>query len=332
VITDSNIEPLHAPGILALAVAGCGRADLIAFPAGESSKSRATKERIEDRMLELGCGRDTAVVAFGGGVTGDLAGFVAATFMRGLPWIQVPTSLIAMADASIGGKTGVDHPRGKNLIGAFHHPAGVLSDTDFLATLPEAELRGGLAEIVKAAVVGDAALFGLLERKAADPGSGRPGAIDEPLRRAVQVKGAIVSDDAGEAGKRKILNFGHTVGHALERVSGYALPHGPAVSIGMVAEARLSLRMGLLDSDDCVRIERLLEALGLPTRIPPALTSTALIEAAGTDKKALAGRLHLALPCGIGRMAQSDQGWSHPVPRSLLDEILREMGASPAGR
>lgn len=321
VVTDSNVEALHAARIADRIEKSGSAVDLVSFPAGEASKTRETKARIEDRLAELGCGRDTVLVAIGGGVTGDLAGFVAATYMRGLPWVQVPTSLLAMADASIGGKTGVDHPAGKNLIGAFHQPAAVLADTDLLATLPEVEHRSGLAEIVKSAVVGDAGLFGRMESSA---DALRPAGADvvDSLRRAVDVKAGVVSRDERESGERSTLNFGHTIGHALEKLSGYALSHGEAVAAGMVAEARIAVGLRLLAGQEASRIEALLKHLGLPTALPPGTGPGAVLEAAALDKKSRGGRPGMALPARIGGMAQEQGRWIWPVPADLALEVL----------
>jgi 3-dehydroquinate synthase len=325
VVTDSNVERSHARPLLDLLHARGIDARHISFQAGEARKSRATKEEIEDRMLAMGCGRDTVLVALGGGVTGDLAGFVAATYMRGVPYIQMPTTLLAMADAAIGGKTGVDHPAGKNLIGAFHHPAAVLADTDFLATLPAGEFRGGLSEIVKAGVIADADLFVELEVLAPTLARGEAGAIAAPLARAVGVKVTVVSADEREEDLRMILNFGHTIAHAIESLSSYEMPHGEAVSIGMAAEAAIAVRLGLLDGGSASRITALLSALGLPVRLPGSAAPFEILAAAGTDKKSRGGEVRFALPRAIGEMARIDGRWSAPVPREAVLSCLEEM-------
>lgn len=325
VITDSHLEALHAPAVARLAGEAVTSVDTLAFPAGEPSKTRATKEDLEDRMLRAGCGRDTAILALGGGVTGDLAGFTAATYMRGVPWIPLPTSLLAMADASVGGKTGVDHPMGKNLIGAFHPPIAVLADTSFLETLPDPEFISALAEVVKAGVVGDAGLFRTLERTAPELAACRREAVEGPLAAAVAVKIAVVSSDAREAGRRKTLNFGHTVGHALERWSGFSLSHGRAVSSGMAAEARMAAKLGLLDRREAGRIEALLERLGLSVRLPQGAKPAEILDSASTDKKALEGRLQMALPEAIGQMARPEGRWTVHVPEEVVLAALEEL-------
>ncbi len=327
VVTDSNLESTHAARAAgSLRSAGLA-SDVIAFPAGEGHKTRATKESIEDRMIGLGMGRDTVLVAVGGGVTGDLGGFVAATYMRGIPFIQIPTSLLAMADASIGGKTGVDHPLGKNLIGAFHPPSAVLSDPDFLSTLPLSEFRAGLAEMVKAGVVADAELFAELEARAPAAARGDPGSVAAPLQRAVAAKVAVVSADERESALRKILNFGHTVGHALEVLSGFSLPHGEAISIGMVAESAMAVRLGLLDRPSARRIADLLDALGLPTALPRGTDPKAVMAAAGSDKKARSRRLEFALPEAVGKAYRAGGGYTTPVPEDVALAALEETRA-----
>ncbi len=326
VVSDSNVEHLHARRLAAL-LAGEGRApEIIVFPAGEASKTRETKALIEDRLAGMGCGRDTAIVAIGGGVTGDLAGFVAATWMRGIPWVQVPTSLLAMADASIGGKTGVDHPAGKNLIGAFHQPDSVLADTILLATLPPREFRSGLAEIVKAAVVGDSELFGLIEEREGALRACDPRAVAEPLSGSIRIKASVVSEDEREEGRRSTLNFGHTIGHALERISGYSMPHGEAVSAGMVAEARIAAGLSLMAAGDAERIQALLSALGLPVALPPGAEPAGILGAMALDKKTRGGHIELALPERIGWMASHEGRWTWPVPEPLILEVLDGLG------
>ena len=212
------------------------------LPAGRASKTREQWARLTDALLEQGFGRDSGIVALGGGVAGDLAGFVAATYMRGLPYVQVPTTLLAMLDASVGGKTGVDTPQGKNLIGAFHPPAAVIADPLVLGTLPERDFRGGMAEAVKHGLIADAAYFAWMERNADALLRRDQAALTRLVRRSVEIKAEVVSGDEREAGRRAILNAGHTVAHALEHATAYALPHGEAVALGLVAECALAER------------------------------------------------------------------------------------------
>jgi len=332
VVSDSMVAALYGRRLTeALSRAGL-RSDLLVFPRGESSKTRETKARLEDRLLRLGFGRDGVIVALGGGVTGDLAGFLAATWHRGVPLIQAPTSLIAMLDASIGGKVGVDHPLAKNLIGAFHPPLAVYADTTTLETLPGPEFRAGLAEAVKCGAMVDAALFASIERDRAALLQREPGAVLRLVLAAARVKAGIVSLDERESGRRLLLNFGHTIGHAIEAASGYRLRHGEAVSIGMVLESRIAVRMGLFGQAGASRIERLLSALRLPTRLSRiSLSVGSILTAAGRDKKARAGRTLFVLPSGIGRHA-GGRRFSFPVPADLLRRVVSEAVSGYAPR
>ena len=304
VVSDSNVAPVHGEPLVARLRARGVAAEIVAFPAGESNKTRATKSGIEDALAALGADRATIVVALGGGVTGDLAGFVAATWMRGIDVVQAPTSLLAMADAALGGKTGVDVPAGKNLVGAFHQPVGLYADTDLLATLPDPEFRNGFAEIVKSAAIGDAAAFARLERDAAALVSRRPAAVERALAACLRLKARVVARDERESGPRMILNFGHTAAHAIESASGYAVPHGAAVAIGMAAESRIAVEAVGFPREDRRRLLALIEALGLPTRAPSGLDPAAILAAMALDKKSLAGAVRCALPRSIGRMGE----------------------------
>jgi 3-dehydroquinate synthase len=321
VVTDSNVAP-HYADPLVQSLAALGSTSLHVVPAGETHKTRAEWGRLTDELLDAGCGRDTTVVALGGGVVGDLAGFVAATFMRGVPVVQCPTSLLAMIDASIGGKTGVDTPAGKNLVGAFHPPAVVLADVETLRTLPEAHRRAGLAEAIKHGVVADAGYF---ERIGADlPAllAGDPAATLDCVTRSVQIKSEVVTSDTHERGRRKILNFGHTLGHAVEQVSGYALLHGEAIAIGMVLEATLAERMSIAERGTADEIERVVARAGLPSRVPASLADDRILAATKLDKKARGGAVEYALPSCIGAMAGAERGWAVPVDDALVMDLL----------
>lgn len=276
-------------------------------------------------MLAKGYGRDSAVIALGGGVVGDLAGFVAATFMRGIPVIQVPTTLVAMVDASIGGKTAVDTPAGKNLVGAFHLPAAVLIDPHLLVTLPLRELRAGFAEIVKHSVIADEAYLREVASGASELLSAHGSTSDRMVSlivRSVEIKAEVVSRDEREEGLRKVLNFGHTIGHAVEMVSGFSLLHGEAVAIGMALESKLAERIGLAQPGTAVTVTRTLQAAGLPTTLPPGVERDAVIEAMRSDKKGRSGKTRFALPLRIGAMAGADTGWTVSVGDDQLREVL----------
>jgi 3-dehydroquinate synthase len=316
IVTDTHVDHLYARRLSAQ-LAG---ANVFSIAAGEAAKTRDTWARITDDLLDAGFGRDTLIVAVGGGVVGDLAGFVAATYMRGVPFVQVPTTLLAMIDASVGGKTGVDTAAGKNLVGAFHQPALVVADPNVLATLPVNHFRAGLAEALKHGVIADAAYF---ERIA---GSRELTARDERfltdlIAESVRIKASVVARDEKESGLRKVLNFGHTIGHAIESVSNYQLLHGEAVAIGMALESTLAERLGIAASGTSDAIREALDAIGLPSTFP-ALDRSAVLAATKSDKKARAGRVEYALPSTVGRMAGEASGWSIPVDDDAVSEVL----------
>ncbi|MBT3389658.1 MAG: 3-dehydroquinate synthase [Chloroflexi bacterium] len=295
VVTDENVGGLYLPRVLESLQKSGYEARGITIPAGETYKTLETVSQLWDGFLSAKIERRSTVVGLGGGVVGDLAGFAAATFLRGVPWVAVPTSLLAMVDASMGGKTGADLPQGKNLIGAFHPPRLVLADPEVLATLPEEELRSGMGEVVKHGVIADAKLFEICRnfRGLTDLG----GLL---VSRAMAVKIRVIEQDPFERGIRAALNLGHTIGHAVELVSGFELRHGEAVAIGTVAEARLAEQIGLAESGLANKIAAVLQAVGLPTEIPPELDRDALIHAMQYDKKKSGGAVKFALPAAIG--------------------------------
>jgi 3-dehydroquinate synthase len=318
VIADRHVADLHAAPIMtALAAAGLD-ARLFTFTAGEWNKTRDTWSEVTDALLAARVGRDGAVIAFGGGVAGDLAGFVAATYLRGIPFVQVPTSLLAMIDSSVGGKTGVDAPAGKNLVGAFHQPRVVVADVDLLATLPRHQVAAGMAEAIKHGVIADAAYFATLTDVARV--LARDLALLEPIvRRSVEIKAAVVAADEREKGRRQTLNFGHTVGHAVEATSGFELLHGEAVAIGMVVEAWIAEQCGIAGGGLREELAASLDRYALPTAIPGALGADALVAVMTGDKKVRSGALRFALPCRLGEMAQSTDGeWTVPVSEDIV--------------
>ncbi|MBI5487529.1 MAG: 3-dehydroquinate synthase [Deltaproteobacteria bacterium] len=314
-IADRRVLRLHGPSILRRLARCAPVVRVFSFPPGERSKTREMKAALEDRLLRARLGRDTCVVALGGGVALDLAGFVAATYLRGVPSIYVPTTLLAQIDAAVGGKTGVDVPGGKNLVGAFHFPAAVLIDPRFLRTLPPVEWRCGLAEMVKHAVIGDARLFAVLERSALR--LRRPHALDaDLLLAALRVKLEVVRRDPFEAGLRAVLNFGHTIAHALESASGHRVPHGLAVAVGMVVEADVAVARGILARAARDRLVALHGRLGLPTFDPTPFARLAPFLA--VDKKNRAGALHVALPGALGTAIRARRDWTGPVSLAEL--------------
>lgn len=308
------------------------------FPEGEASKTRDTWAALTDALLEAGLGRDCAVVALGGGVTGDVAGFVAATYLRGVPFVQVPTTTLAMIDASVGAKTGVDHPAGKNLVGAFHAPRAVVADTEFLDTLAPERRAEGFAEAVKHGAVLDATYAEWLAGRANELLACAPAVVERAVVRSVELKAGVASADEFEAGRRQILNFGHTVGHALEAASGYALPHGRAVSAGMVAEARMGEALGVTAPGTAARIRLMVRAFGLPDEPDQGASPQALAALMTRDKKVRDGVVHVVLLQELGTVAADATAWAHPVPVRelvpLLANALRHGGTAPreAGR
>jgi len=296
VITDENVGPLHAAAVLKSLEAAGSKAVLLTVPAGERSKCLATAEDVCDRMIEAGLDRGSFVVALGGGVIGDLAGFVAAIYQRGIPLVQIPTTIVAQVDSSIGGKTGVNARAGKNLIGAFHQPLLVLADTNTLATLPDREYREGFAEVIKHGAIRDAALLDEL-----DPATPREN-LAPLIARNITIKATLVAEDEREqSGQRALLNFGHTIAHAIENVAGYGrFLHGEAVSLGLAAALEISRHKAGLAAAEADRVREKLAAFGLPLALPDDLGTDALIAAARRDKKFAQGRIRYVLVPRLG--------------------------------
>jgi 3-dehydroquinate synthase len=321
IITHPIIDRLHGD-VLRRGLRGFSF-EIIHVPAGERQKTLRRAAWLYDRLLELGADRSSAIIAFGGGVIGDLAGFVAATYMRGVPYLQIPTTLLAQVDASVGGKVAVDHPKAKNLIGAFYQPRLVLADSGVLRTLPAREYRSGLAEVVKHAVALDQALFLWLQQNAAALASRHPSAIAHAVRRSCEIKAEVVRRDERETGPRAILNLGHTVGHALETLAGYrSLRHGEAVAIGMVAAARIAVSTGRLAPAVAAEIESLLHRFRLPVR-SPAFRVDDIIASLRADKKTLVGVPRFVLPRAIGDVESGVE-----VPEHTVADVLLSLGAA----
>jgi len=305
-VSDDRVAPLHAEPLVGRVRARGLLAELLVFPAGEAHKTRESKALLEDRLAALGAGRDAAIVAVGGGVTGDLAGFLAATWHRGVPVVQVPTSLLAMTDAALGGKTAVNVGAFKNVVGAFHQPVAVWADVSVLATQDEQRFREGFAELVKLGVVADARLFSLAERESTRLLGRETEPLCEVVAACMRIKGRIVARDEREQGRRAALNFGHTIGHALEAVSGFAVHHGQAVAIGMCVEGRIAAELTGFPGRHLRRLENVIGTLGLPQSLPGGVAGPALVEATRADKKVRQGRVRYALPSRIGRMAPGE--------------------------
>ncbi len=330
VITDSHVAKLYGEKLVARCHDAKLHMELFAFPAGEWNKTRETWASLSDRMLARHFGRDSAVIALGGGVAGDVAGFVAATYLRGIPYVQIPTTLLAMIDSSIGGKAGVDVPAGKNLLGAFHQPRLVVADLDVLGSLAAPQLAAGMAEAVKHGVIADRQYFDALEQEHGAVAAREAGALERVVRRSVEIKAAVVAADEREAGRRAILNFGHTVGHAIEATAKFATLHGEAVAIGMAYEARLAEALGIAEPGTADRVQRLLERYNLPLELPASATEDALVAAMQLDKKAREGTVRFALPQAIGRMFADGTSWTVAAPEDVVRDVLRGAARPPS--
>jgi len=320
IITDTTVGELYADDLeRGLSNAGFD-VTILEVPPGEERKSLETAGRLYDDLTEAYVERTTPVLALGGGVIGDLAGFVAATYMRGLPLIQVPTTLLAQVDSSIGGKTAVDHGQLKNIIGMFYQPKMVVADIDALKTLPEIELANGLAEVIKSAAIRNKSFFNFLDINMNKARQYHPSVLETIVLETARIKADIVEKDEKEEGLRGILNYGHTIGHAIEAVSDYKLKHGQAVAIGMMAAAKISSRMEILDEVDIVKLERIIEKARLPTKMPD-IDKEAVWQAMQHDKKVVQDRIRFVLLKSIGNAFISDR-----VDPALVEEVLVAWG------
>lgn len=321
IVTDSNVDKLYADKVLAALKKVCdGTPAKSVFPAGEESKTLTTVETLYRDAVSAGLDRTSVVVALGGGVVGDTAGFMAATYMRGIDFIQIPTTLLAMVDSSVGGKTGVDIPAGKNLVGAFHQPSVVVVDPNTLATLPEREIRGGLAEVVKYGVILDGGFFELLEANPDRINSLDMDFMTDVIARCCELKAMVVAEDErDENGFRALLNYGHTFAHAIEKETGYSkVIHGEAVGIGMCMAANLAVADNRLDDAAELRQENLLRALRIPRTISDVKSSD-IYEAMASDKKAVNGEIRFVLPETIGDAVVTDE----PMPKRMVMDAIR---------
>ncbi len=324
VITDDTVAAL-----LADRLAEGPWSLVLSVPAGESSKSRERWEALTDALFSAGLTRNAAIVALGGGMVGDLAGFVAATYARGIPFLQVPTTLLAMVDSSVGGKTGVDTPLGKNLVGAFHPPAAVLADPLVLRSLPPQQLRCGLAEMAKHGIIGDREYWTELGEKGEQLQARDPEVLTRFIARSVELKASVVMEDEREAGRRAILNAGHTVAHAVEHASNFGVSHGDAVAMGLVAEAHLAEAIGVAVPGLAARITAGLKRLALPTRLPVEFDANEIFDAMRLDKKRSKNELRFALPHDLGTMATDGDRWTIAVrDTQAIVHALRAAGAA----
>lgn len=325
IIADSTVARLYAERAAA-ALRQKAQTIVLEFPAGEQNKNAHTWTALIDDLLRAGFSRDGCIIALGGGVTGDLAGFVAATFMRGVRLVQVPTTLLAMIDASIGGKTGIDAGAGKNLIGAFHQPQIVVVDPLLLRTLPHEELRYGLAEAVKHGAIYDAEYMSWIAGSAAPIFEHKMHTIAALVKRSVEIKAHFVAEDVHERGARAALNFGHTIAHALEHATNYALPHGHAVAVGMIVESSAGEQIGITAAGTTDRLAQVLATVGLATRLPGGCDAGAVVAATRTDKKTRAGAQHYTLLREIGQIARGEEGkWTLPLADDIVTNALARL-------
>jgi 3-dehydroquinate synthase len=324
-IADAAVGELYQAGRL-------GRTswsgETLTIPSGEKWKTRDTWARLTDELLERGFGRDSGLISLGGGVTGDVAGFVAATYMRGLPYVQVPTTLLAMVDAAVGGKTGVDTPQGKNLLGAFHPPAAVIADPLALIPLPDRVYRAGLAEAVKHGLIVSREYFEWIEAHASALLRRDPEAVTRLVRWSVEIKAEVVSADERESGRRAILNAGHTVAHALEQASNYQLPHGEAVALGLIVESELAHQLGIGPAGLRPRVVDLITRLGLPNQTAQAVEPERLLLGMTRDKKNRGGKIHFVLLAELGAVHYVE-GWTTAVSEDAVARALTVIHPRP---
>lgn len=317
VIADSRVAGLFADSLLQT-LADCGiRAELFTFQAGEASKNLGTIGDLASSLAGRGFERGDGLIALGGGVTGDITGFLAAVYMRGIPFVQVPTTLLAQVDSSVGGKTGVDIPEGKNLVGSFYQPRAVYIDSRMLLSLPDDELLNGLAEVIKYGVIQDREFFDFLADRREAILARELSVLEEVIQKCCAIKARVVEADEKEADLRRILNFGHTLGHAVEAASEFALPHGSAVAIGMVAAGEIAVDKAIFARQGADRLRGLIAAYGLPTAVPADLDRDAIKRFLSTDKKAVAGRPFFVLPTAIGTVVITDE-----VSEENIDKVI----------
>lgn len=325
IITDDKVSPLYGKQVQECLTSSRLEAHLFSFPHGEKSKTRATKELLENQLFERGLGRDTCLIALGGGVVTDLAGYIAATYCRGIPHVIIPTSLLGMVDASIGGKTGVNVPYGKNMLGCLYPPKKVIIDLSTLKSLPKKELSNGFVEMIKHALIADKQLFEDLEKSHDRLLVLDPLMLKKAIFESCRIKKEIVEQDEKEKGKRHLLNFGHTVGHALELLTDYTLSHGEAVAIGLLVESYLSLKLGALDQKSFDRIKNILVHYRLPLKLPSRFSPLTLLGAMTLDKKSLKGQPRFVIVDAIGSCKAYPSSYCTPIEESLIKNALQWM-------
>lgn len=318
VIADSTTKKLFGARVMRLLKKGGRSVELLSFPSGEKYKHQKTVSALQYALLKKRFGRDTLVVALGGGVVGDVAGYVAATYLRGVPYIQVPTTLLAIVDSSVGGKVGIDTPHGKNLIGAFYQPRAVIADLSFVASLSKRQIVNGLVEALKKFATSEKRSLSLIRKLDCAHPLYTPRILQEIAYRSVSLKARVVMQDEEEKNVRRVLNFGHTIGHALEFASRYKLPHGFAVGYGMLVEARISERLGLLSESDRRELEGYLAHLGITAAALKKYSISKVLNATKGDKKARRGRSHYVLLTSLGSVYTRGSQYAHPVPERIV--------------
>lgn len=326
-ITDTHTEGLFGKALLQRMHKEGLSAHLFAFPPGENYKTRATKEALENKMLAQGMGRDCCVIALGGGIVTDVAGFLASTYCRGVPCILIPTSLLAMVDASIGGKTGVNVPEGKNLIGSLYPPKAIFIDVSTLKTLPEKELKNGLVECLKHGLILDASYFSFLEKNREKILLKDLTILEKVIADSCMIKTSVVAKDPSEKGLRRLLNFGHTIGHAIETLTHHEIPHGYAVALGILAESHLSIQLGHLPAASLNRIQTTFQAFAIPTQLTIPLTPEDFKRAMQLDKKSLKKVPRFVLIKEIGECLECNGNYCESVPETVLNETLEWLTA-----
>ncbi|MCF8056113.1 MAG: 3-dehydroquinate synthase [Desulfocapsa sp.] len=318
VISDDYVAKLYGSTLMSSLKQAGIHAELLTFPRGEASKNLQVFSELSSKLAQMGIDRKSGLIALGGGVTGDLTGFLAASYMRGIPFVQVPTTLLSQVDSSVGGKTGVDIPEGKNLVGAFYQPKAVYVDTAVLITLPVEELLGGIAEVIKYGVIRDFDFYCFLERNLDAILALNPPIIQEMIYACCKIKAEVVAEDERESDLRRILNFGHTIGHAVEAASNFSLIHGHAVAIGMVAALRLAVSSGLCKRKEAGRVATLIHSFGLPTEIPEEMDRKSIKAYIKTDKKSIDGSVFYVLPTTIGKVIITNE-----ITEEQIDTVLR---------
>jgi len=322
VISDSNVSKLYFNELQEAFEKEGLDSLLITIPAGEKSKSRVNKDLIEDTMLQNKMARDSAIIALGGGVVGDIAACVASTYNRGIPYIQYPTSLVACVDSSIGGKTAIDTKHGKNLIGTFYQPEKVYIDLNTLTTLKKKEITEGLAEVIKYGIIYDSEFFDYISDNISKIFKYDLDVLNKIVKRSCEIKGFVVENDEKESNLRKILNFGHTVGHAVELLSNYSISHGNAISIGMIIEAEIAVKSSILKRESAEMIYEIFKSAGLPTELKSSVDRSRIFETMKLDKKARKGNIEFTLPKHIGEMYKDGDNYGIKIDENLIKEVI----------